>query len=219
MAWPRFGVARPYTRRKRESGIVRTRDGFFGVFHRLHGENRTEGLFLKKFHRGIYAGDDGRLKEICAKIGAGFSAAQNSRPARYRIVDQIAHALHVLRTNQRTNVGRRIASGTEPQLFRFLDTQRKKLFLDGLVPRKAARQKDTPVRNSCSCPKRRRSRQLRDSHRRGRSSRPCRPVRARSESIFWRTLPRRAGPVATLPVNMILSGAASISAWPTSPPP
>ncbi len=131
-----FGVARPHACRKRESRIIRARDGFFRVFHRLHGENRTEGLFLKKFHRGIYAGNDGRLEEIRAKVRARFSAAQDASAPRHRIGNQIAHALHMLRTNQRTNIGCRIASRTEPQFFRFFDAQRKKLFLDGLFHKK-----------------------------------------------------------------------------------
>ena len=42
----------------------------------------------------------------------------------------------MLRTNQRTNIGRRIASRPEAQLSRFFHTPRKKLFLDGLLHKK-----------------------------------------------------------------------------------
>src|SRR5258708_33368427 len=126
-------VAGPHAGGQRERRIISERNSFFGVPKRLNGKDRPERLFLKQHHRGIDAGDYCGLEKIGTKIGARMATAQHFRAARDSIVDQVAHALHVLRANERANVCGRIASRAEAELPGFLHAKSSERIGDGLL--------------------------------------------------------------------------------------
>ena len=72
-------------------------------------------------------------KKFGPRSGRGVAAAENFRAARDGVFDQGAHALDVLRTNQRADVGGGIAARTEAQLFGFFDAEGGEFFADGLL--------------------------------------------------------------------------------------
>src|SRR5262249_33653562 len=90
---------------------------------RLNCEDRAEGLVLKELHRRVDAGDNRRLEEVGAEIRTCAAAAENASAALRGVVEQIAHALNVLRANQRPHVGCRIPTGAKPQALGFFHTK------------------------------------------------------------------------------------------------
>src|SRR6266567_4608346 len=131
--FPALGVAGPDTGGKCERRIISARNGFFGVPNRLNGKDRPERLFLKQPHRRIDSRDDCRLEKIGTKIGTRMATAQHFRAARDSIVDQVAHALQVLRPNERADIGGRITSRTEAELPGFLHAKSSERIGDGLL--------------------------------------------------------------------------------------
>src|ERR1700731_2096474 len=66
-----------------------------------------------------------------------MAAAKNAGAATYSVFDKVNHALDMLGTNHRANIGAGFFAGTEAQLFRFCYTACGKLIADGLLDEEA----------------------------------------------------------------------------------
>src|SRR5215472_13952446 len=75
-----------------------------------------------------------------------MSAAQKLRATLDGVLDQVAHPLDVLRPDERTDVGRRVAAWAQTQLLRFLHAVLGKLFRNLLLDKQALNgQADLPA--------------------------------------------------------------------------
>src|ERR1700730_9439878 len=93
-------IARPDARRKGKSRLVCARDGLLGVVNGLNGENRPEGLLLKKTHCRIDIGNHGWLEKIRTQVRARMTAAKHLRAPADGVLEQIANVVDVLGDNQ-----------------------------------------------------------------------------------------------------------------------
>ncbi len=88
---------------------------------------------MKQFHAAIYARDDRGLEKVRAQLRSRIAAAQYVRASRNGIADQLTHALHMLRPDERADVGRRVTSRPETQPFRFFNAERDKFLRRSLL--------------------------------------------------------------------------------------
>src|SRR5262249_3360692 len=91
----------------------------------------------EKLHGIVDAGDDSGLEEAGAEVGTSAASTEDFRAAMSGVFKQIAHALDVLRTDERTDVGGRITAGTQARPLRFLDAELREAIGDGLLDEEA----------------------------------------------------------------------------------
>ena len=100
----------------------------------------------KELHGSVHTREHGGLEEIRPQVRTWAASADDFGASFDGVRDHVAHALHVLRTNQRPNVGIFVATRPEAKLLRFRHAAAHKLFGDGFLDEQSFHRKtDLPA--------------------------------------------------------------------------